>query len=196
MKPFAESCEQNRDPILAVLRELFTEPATVLELGSGTGQHAVYFARHLPHLNWQTSDLPENLPGINTWIDDEDLANVRHPLVLDVSDQPWPVSSVDHVFTANSLHIMSWASVQQLITGAGNIITTGGRMVVYGPFNYSNQYTSDSNARFDSWLKSRDPLSGIRNFEDLDTLAQNAGMQLFADYEMPVNNRILVWQKV
>jgi hypothetical protein len=196
MKPFAESCEQNRDPILVVLREQFTEPATVLELGSGTGQHAVYFARHLPYLNWQPSDLPANLPGINAWIKDEGLPNVLAPLVLDVSSQSWPVTTADHVFTANSLHIMSWTCVQQLFAGVGNIMTDGGRLAVYGPFNYGNQYTSDSNARFDEWLKSRDPQSGIRNFEDLNVLAQDAGMRLLNDYEMPANNRILVWEKV
>jgi SAM-dependent methyltransferase len=195
MKPFAESSVQNREPILAVLREQFTQPAQVLEIGSGTGQHAVYFAQALPHLVWQPSDLAANLPGINAWIDDAGPGNLCRPLELDVSQQPWPVTTTDHIFTANSLHIMSWACVESVFAGAGAVLASGGRLCVYGPFNYGNRYTSDSNARFDDWLKARDPLSGIRNFEDLDDLAGKAGMSFLQDYPMPVNNRILVWQK-
>ena len=196
MKPFADSCEQNKDPILAVLREVLADRHHVLEIGSGTGQHAVHFGRHLPHLIWQSSDVADNHPGIRAWLDEAQLDNVRAPLELDVGRQPWPaVADIDAVFSANAVHIMSWPEVEHFFQGIGDILEEGGLLLLYGPFNYGGQYTSESNARFDQWLKARDPASGIRNFEELDQLARAQGMTLEADYEMPANNRILVWRK-
>jgi cyclopropane fatty-acyl-phospholipid synthase-like methyltransferase len=195
MKPYAESCDENREPILAVIRPLLRESRSVLEIGSGTGQHAVYFAEKLPHLVWHTSDRVEYHAGINMWLQEANLANTRGPLELDVSQSEWPRQTFDAVFSANTVHIMHWPDVEALISGAGSVLSTAGRLLLYGPFNYDNRYTSDSNARFDQWLKSRDPESGIRNFEDLDRLANQAGMVLKDDIEMPVNNRILYWEK-
>lgn len=194
-KPYAESCEQNRAPILSVLLELLTEPVTLLEIGSGTGQHAVYFAPELPHVCWQPSDRAEYIPGILLWLKEAELPNITPPLVLDVSEPDWPVDSVGAVFSANTVHIMGYPDVERMFAGVGRVLMEGGYFCLYGPFNYGGEFTSDSNARFDAWLKQRDPGSGIRNFEGLDALAQQAGMELYRDYEMPANNRILVWKK-
>lgn len=195
MKPFAESCEQNRDPILAVLREAFADRRRVLEIASGTGQHAVYFAEALPHLNWQTSELPENHAGIQSWLDEAGLANVLPPLALDVNATDWPVGEVDAIFNANTVHIIAWTAVQRLFAGIGRVLEVGGIVCMYGPFNYGGQFTSESNARFDVWLKSRDPNSGVRDFEALDRLAEAQGLRLEQDVAMPSNNRTLIWRR-
>lgn len=195
MKPFAESCEQNKFPILEVLRTEFAAVSRVLEIGSGTGQHAVFFAAQLPHLEWQTSDVTDYHPGIHAWIDAAGLANVLAPLRLDVVRDAWPDAIYDGVFSANTAHIMGWPEVEAMFTGIGAVLACGGRFCLYGPFNYGGKYTSASNARFDQWLKARDPRSGVRNFEDLDGLAQAAGLRLVQDYAMPANNRTLVWTK-
>jgi cyclopropane fatty-acyl-phospholipid synthase-like methyltransferase len=196
MKPYAESCDQNREPILSVIQPLLKDCASVLEIGSGTGQHAVYFAERLPHLVWQTSDCIENHAGINMWLQEAGLDNMPAPVELDVSTSEWPQRKFDAVFSANTAHIMHWPDVEAMFAGTGSVLSGSGRLLLYGPFNYNNQYTSDSNAEFDSWLKSRDPESGIRNFEDLDKLAQQAGMVFRSDYQMPANNRILYWEKI
>lgn len=195
MKPFSESCEQNKAPILAVIAPLFRDCRSVLEIGSGTGQHAVHFAAHLPHLLWHTSDMAENHPGINLWLAEAALPNTRPPLALDVLRDPWPDLAVDAVFSANTTHIMGWLAVEALFAGVGKLLHQNGLFVLYGPFNYAGQYTSESNARFDQWLKMRDPYSGIRDVDDLKRLAVAAGMTLLHDVEMPVNNRTLVWRK-
>ncbi len=135
-KPFAESCEQNKAAILSVLREIFTQDALLLEIGSGTGQHAVYFSRHLPHLTWQTSDLTDKHHAIGQWLDDAGLDNVLAPLALDVSQAIWPISQADAIFSANVLHIMSWQQVGKFFAGTGKVLQRGGKLAVYGPFNY------------------------------------------------------------
>ena len=194
-KPFADSSEQNKGPILNVLREVFAASSVVLEIGSGTGQHAVYFAEHLPHLRWHTSELEENHTGIRAWLAEAGLANVAPPLALDVHQRPWPAlpAGVDAVFSANTAHIMDWEAVQAMFAEVGRILAGRGVFALYGPFNYYGCHSCESNARFDQWLRQRDPLSGIRDFEALDRLAGAAGLRLLADYEMPVNNRTLVW---
>lgn len=194
-KPWAQSCEQNRWPILAVINPVLENCNSVLEIGSGTGQHAVYFAEQMPHLVWHTSDCARYLPGINQWLDDAGLENVRRPLVLDVSRSTWPCMQVDAVFSANTAHIMHWRDVEAMFAGVGKILNAGGVFLLYGPFNYDGVYTSSSNESFDCWLKTRDPDSGVRDFGELDRLAQQAGMRLAGDFEMPENNRILCWRK-
>lgn len=194
-KPYAEACDRNKAPILAVIELLFEDCKSVLEVGCGTGQHAVFFAEKLPHLIWHTSDVKENHADIKAWVQDAKLSNLRSPLALDVMQPEWPQVSIDAIFSANTAHIMHWQAVEKFIAGAGKLLPEGGKFILYGPFNYQNQYTSDSNANFDLWLKARDPQSGIRNFEDLDNLAKSAGMEFRQDYEMPANNRILYWQK-
>ncbi len=195
MKPFAESCQQNRDPLLEVLRIELAGRSRVLEVGSGTGQHAVYFAAEFPQLLWQTSDRVQMHSGIRAWLKDAALANVLPPLPLDVCEDAWPQDSYDAVFSANTAHIMDWSQVECLVRGVGRVLRAGGVFCLYGPFNYNGQYTSASNASFDAWLKERDPLSGVRDFEALDGLAREAGLVLKRDYTMPANNRTLVWSK-
>ncbi len=195
MKPFSESCEQNKLPILAVLQEALAKHRVLLEIGSGTGQHAVFFAQQLPHLEWHTSDVSANHPGIRQWLAESPRPNLHGPYALDVNQGEWPLTNVDALFSANTTHIMDWPSVVKLFAGIGRVLVPEGRVCLYGPFNYNGQYTSESNAHFDQWLKVRDPLSGIRDFEAMNVLAGEQGLDLLKDYPMPANNRILVWQK-
>jgi len=194
-KPYAPSCDKNREPILAVLRERLAERTALLEIGSGTGQHAVYFAPALPRLSWQTSDRAENLPGIRTWLAEAGLPNTPAPIELDVTG-PWPARRFDAVFTANTLHIMPWSAVEALFAALPGVMLEQALFVAYGPFNYGGQFTSESNARFDASLKAGAPHQGIRDFDDLDALARRAGMALAEDVAMPSNNRCLVWCRV
>jgi SAM-dependent methyltransferase len=194
-KPFAESCARNREPILAVLREVFADRRQVLEIASGTGQHAVHFGAALPHLRWQTSELPANHDGIRAWLDEAGLANVSPPLALDVDDPVWPVAEVDAIFNANTVHIIAWPSVERMFAGIGRVLAPGGLLCLYGPFNYGGRYTAESNARFDVWLKQRDPVSGVRDFEALDALARAQGLVLQRDFDMPSDNHTLVWRR-
>ncbi len=194
-KPYAEAWDRNQEAIYSIIEPLFSKCKAVLEIGSGTGQHAVYFAEKLPHLIWYTSDLEEDHVGIKLWLEEAHLANTRPPAILDVTQSIWPMLNVDAVFSANTAHIMHWNGVAAMFSGVGELLPSEGLFALYGPFNYNNKYTSDSNERFDEWLKISDPNSAIRNFEDLDKLANNAGMMLKQDYEMPANNRILCWQK-
>ena len=195
VKPFSDACERNREPIVGILQDVFAPVRSVLEIGSGTGQHAVYFAAALPLLVWQTSDLPENHAGIRMWIEDAGLSNVRAPLALNVDDACWPIQRIDAVFTANTLHILSWQSVNSMLRGVSGILPPGGPFCVYGPFNYGGRHTSPSNASFDAMLRSRDPESGIRDFESVCELAAGYGLGFEADHPMPANNRILVFRR-
>jgi hypothetical protein len=183
MRPYSEASERNREPILAVLRRVLRHRKKVLEIGSGTGQHAAYFAPALPHLVWQASDVAENLPGIREWGTD--------PVELDV-DAAWPAIDADAVFTANTCHIMSWPQVERMFAGVA-ILRTVKTFCLYGPFNYGGRHTSESNARFDAMLRGRDPASGLRDFEAIAALAGKIGMALQEDNAMPANNRLLVF---
>jgi len=183
MKPFSEASERNRAPILAVLKRVFRNSRRVLEIGSGTGQHAAYFAPHLPHLVWQASDVAENLPGIRAW--------GVEPVELDV-DHEWPAVEADAVFSANTTHIMSWPQVERMFAGIGRLAPTV--VALYGPFNYGGRHTSESNARFDAMLRRNDPASGVRDFEKISALAEAAGLTLQEDNALPANNRLLVFK--
>lgn len=189
----SEACERNKGPILNILKDIFANRRYVLEIGSGTAQHAVHFGNNLSHLVWQTSDLKENLPDITERIKLEGPDNIKLPLELDVTHRPWNVEAADAIFTANTLHIMPWAFVPDFFEGTGQVLTTNGILCVYGPFNYNGEFTSESNKDFDKWLKNHNPESGIRNFEDVNTLALNQGLKLIKDYSMPANNRLIVW---
>ena len=194
-KPFAPACERNRDPILGVLRTAFADRRHVLEIGSGTGQHAVHFAAAMPWLAWQCSDVAHNLPGIRAWLDDAALANTPAPLVLDVQAGPWPMQHFDAAFSANTLHIMGWPAVEDCFRGLDAVLAVDATLVVYGPFNDDGAYTSDSNRDFDGWLKARDPRSGIRDAKAVDALARAIGCRLLDDIAMPANNRCLIWRR-
>lgn len=191
----SEACERNKGPILRVLTDAFARSHAVLEIGSGTGQHAVYFATHLPHVSWQPSDCGEYLPGLYERITAEGPPNLRPAIELDVREQPWKVEPVDAIFTANTLHIMGWDAVENFFRGVGEALISPGVLCIYGPFRYRGHYTSPSNADFDRYLKSRDPDSGIRDFEDVNILASAQGLVLSADHAMPANNQLLVWAK-
>jgi len=192
----SEACERNKGPILEVLRSELATSSSVLEVGSGTGQHAVHFAAHLPHLTWQTSELGEQLAPLAERIRLEGTANLRAPIALDVREHPWPVALVDAVFSANTLHIMAWSAVRAFVRGVGGCLAAPGVLCVYGPFRFRGQHTSDSNAQFDGWLKARDPDSGIRDFEALEELTRAQGLVFTADHPMPANNRTLVWRRL
>ena len=193
-KPFSQACENNKRPILEVLQRRLGDVSSVLEIGSGTGQHAVFFAEQLPHLQWRTLDLVENHAAIRQWIDDAKLPNVLAPVALDVTEPHWPIGPVPAVFSANTAHIMAWPVVQAFLQGVGRVLAPGGLFLLYGPFNYEGGYTSESNARFDEWLEQRDPESAIRHFEDIERESRAAGLSLVEDVAMPANNRLLVWR--
>jgi cyclopropane fatty-acyl-phospholipid synthase-like methyltransferase len=195
MLPLSEACERNKEPILAVLRACFADRSEVLEVGSGTGQHAVYFARHLAHLTWHPTEQLGYLEHLAARIQVEGGKNLRAPTVLDVRQTVWPVRCVDALFTANTLHIMSWPEVVALYHGAGGVLAPGGIMCVYGPFRYEGRYTSDSNREFDAMLKERDPASGLRDIQAIAQLAQDYGLRLLADHDLPAFNRLLVFAK-
>jgi SAM-dependent methyltransferase len=191
-RPFAEATEQNKAVIFEVIKSYLH--GEVLEIGSGTGQHAVFFAGQTPQMQWQTSDLEPSLPGIEAWIADSGLPNLPAPVALDVLGS-WPDRQFDAVYSANCFHIMDKAAVAKCFAGVGACLKPAGVLMVYGPFNYAGSFTSPSNARFDAFLKTRDPASGIKDFEWLDDLANDEGLQLIDDVAMPANNRSLIWQK-
>jgi len=195
MMPFSEACERNKGPILEVLRSVFADRSHVLEIGSGTGQHAVHFAAHLEHLIWHPTERLGALPELTARVQTEGRRNLRQPMVLDVRQSVWPLRSVDAVFTANTLHILSWPEVSAMFDGIGGILAPGGVVCIYGPFRYSGRYTSPSNLEFDRVLQERDPDSGIREIDDLNALASGFGLRLDADHDLPAHNRLLVFMK-
>jgi len=198
-KPYSQASENNKKPILAILEDIFADNKHILEIGSGTGQHAVFFAQNLPHLLWQTSDLLSNHQGINMWLDESTLTNVQPPILLDLNEA-WPTPTnnlpIDGVFSANTLHIISWSLVVKLFEGLSQNLSLGGKACFYGPFKYQDAFTTDSNAEFDSWLKDRDGNSGIRDIEDVLLLADSVGLKLIKDHQMPANNQLLHFEKV
>ena len=194
-KPRSPAAERNQQPILDVLLREFAGLSDVLEIGSGTGQHAVAFARAMPWLFWQTSDLAENHQGINAWIDDSDAKNIGRPIDLDVL-RPQPIAQkFDAVFSANTAHIMSIDAVRAMFTVIGEVVRPGGLFCLYGPFRTDGSFDTESNRRFDESLKAQHPQMGIRDLEDLDRLAENAGLSRCRLYAMPANNQLAVWQK-
>ncbi len=196
LRRMSEACARNRGPILEVLRGAFSASTRVLEIGAGTGEHAAFFAGKLPHLVWQPTDVAANLPGIAAWRDAVALPNLCAPLELDADAAEWPVSGVDAVFTANTLHIMAWATVRQFFEGVGRVLGPAGVLAVYGPFSDDGRHAAESNARFDAYLRARDPLSGVRDWQAVDALARAQGLSLAADHAMPANNRTLVWRRI
>ena len=195
MKQFAPSFERNKDFILPVLQEVLPESGMVLEIGSGTGQHAVFFAAQLPQLVWQPTDLAANLPSIALWQAEAGLSNLRAPLDLDLLSDGWPVTSAQAVVCINTVHIVAWQGVENLFAGAGRVLSPGGVMFVYGAYRYAARPLEPSNEDFDRWLKARDPASGVRDFEAVNALAQQNGLTLAGDRAMPGNNRCIWWTK-
>ena len=193
-KPYSPACGRNQEVILDVLRERYADRGHVLEIGSGTGQHAVHFAAALPHLVWQTSDVPAHLAGIRQWLAEARLPNTPPALAFDINATP-PQGPFDAVFTANTLHIMSWSEVQRLFASLPGLMGANALLTVYGPFNYDGRFTSASNAAFDASLRADQPLRGVRDFEAVDALARAAGLALLEDRAMPANNRCITWRR-
>ena len=198
---FSQACENNKQPILEFLQQELQGSIHVLEVGSGTGQHSVYFAPRLTHLTWQTSDMFVNHATINAWHAAYPAPNLYAPLTFDVSCDSVPVNEVadipyDAVFTANTLHIMSWSLVAKLFQLVGGMLPLNGKFIVYGPFNENGSYSSASNRQFDHSLRQRDANSGIRHLEDIIDLANAHHLTLSKRCEMPSNNQILVFEKL
>ncbi|WP_273049065.1 DUF938 domain-containing protein [Pseudoalteromonas sp.] len=193
-KPFSQACENNKTPILEVLTKVLNKTKRLLEVGSGTGQHSVFFAEQLPHLQWQASDREVNHEGINLWHSEVSLVNLHAPLPLDLN-YDWPVDKVDAVYTANTFHIVSWELVELFFKGVERHLESQGMVCIYGPFKYQGQFTSSSNEEFNRFLLERDPLSGIRDFEAVEKLAKQAGLELISDTAMPANNQLLVFKR-
>jgi SAM-dependent methyltransferase len=195
LKQFAHACERNKDQILTVLKEILPSSGMALEIGSGTGQHAAYFAAHFKHLIWQPTDLSENFPSIRAWREEAGLSNLREPLELDLLAESWPVTSAQAIVCINTIHIVAWNGVENLFAGAGRVLSPGGVMVVYGAYRYATRPLEPSNEDFDRWLKARDPVSGVRDFEAVNALAVKNGLLLAGDRAMPANNRSIWWIK-
>ena len=195
MLPFSEACERNKQPILEVLRSAFAGRTQVLEIGSGTGQHAVHFAAHLTHLIWHPTEQLAYLPDLGARVKLEGSRNLRPATLLDVNQSVWPLRTTDAIFTANTLHIMSWAEVRLMYRGLDAVLAPGGILCVYGPFRYDGRYTSSSNQDFDRMLQERDPKSGLRDINDVTALAAQYGLRLSADHDLPANNRLLEFIK-
>ena len=190
-KPYAESSEQNKQVIFDTIQSYIK--GDVLEIGSGTGQHAIYFAGQLPDVRWQTTERAQNLAGVVSWINDSGLKNLPSPIELEALGE-WPDYQYDLIYSANCFHIMSADAVAACIAQTGRCLKPGAVFAVYGPFNYNGDFTSDSNRNFDGFLKARDPQSGIKDFEWIERLASEAGMELLQDVSMPANNRTIIWQ--
>ena len=193
-KPFSQACENNKAPILEQLKRFFSLSSNVLEIGSGTGQHALHFAEHLPHLKWQPSDREENISGMRLWLNGSSTKNLFPTIELDVNQPKWP-RGFDAVFSANTVHIMPWISVVVMLQHIGALLPKNGLFALYGPFKFGGRFTSDSNAKFDEWLKDRARHQGIRDIEKIEEVAQSVGLHLTETVDMPANNHLLLWQK-
>lgn len=194
-KPFSAASARNREPILAALRDLLRGCRRVLEIGSGTGQHAVHFGAAMPHLTWQTSDLPANHAAIHAWLSEAGLANVLPPLSLDAGSDDWPQGPFDAVYTANTCHIMSWPEVEGMFRGIGRVLAPGGMLCIYGPFKRDGQFTTPSNAEFDATLRAQAPWMGLRDRADIDALARAQRLTPVAELALPANNDLLAWRR-
>ena len=194
-KPFAPATERNSLPILGVIRREFENLESILEIGSGSGQHAVCFGAELLHLTWQTSELGEHHAGIRSWLDEAALPNVREPILLDVSTASLPAESYDGVFSANTAHIMSFAAVEKMFALVSSVLRENGAFCLYGPFRQGGEFNTLSNAEFHASLLQRNPDMGIRHLEDLDRLGLAGGLRRKQLYAMPANNHLAVWGK-
>ena len=195
VKPFSQACVNNQTAICQILERVFTDKKLVLEVGSGTGQHGVCFAKNLPHLIWQMSDREQNHAGINQWIIDGPAPNLIAPIRLDVLSDSWPTAHYDAMYSANTAHIMPWVAVASMFAGVGQGLANGGLFCLYGPFKYLGVLDAQTNIEFDYRLQQQSAHQGIREFHDINQLAMNAGLDLREDNAMPANNRLIVWQK-
>jgi len=191
--PFAAACERNKAPIFAVLKEVLPAKGTVLEIGSGTGQHIVFFAAQQPALHWQPSDRKEYLPGISRQLAVAGCSNILPLIELDVMES-WPAQNFDAVYSANTAHIMDWQAVCAMFKGVSQRLLPGGPFCVYGPFNEGGTFTAPSNAAFDAQLRLQNPGMGIRDIEALQTLAASQQLVLEHRFSLPANNQLLLFR--
>jgi len=195
-KPFSAAADRNKEPILRVLKDELNAKETVLEIGSGTGQHACYFMEALPDITWQPTELQSNIPAIQSWLSEyHSLTNILEPVVLDVDIHPWSVAQADVCFTSNTFHIVSESSVRSIFKGCQSVLAKAGKLCVYGPFSIGGIHVSSSNEEFDRWLSDSDPVSGIRDLLKLDEVASQFGFAACRRIKMPANNFILVWER-
>ncbi|MDI9244666.1 DUF938 domain-containing protein [Marinobacter sp. CHS3-4] len=192
--PYSQACENNKAPILEKLREIFDQSGKVLEIGTLTGQHAVHFAQAMPHLQWQPTDHPDAADTCLPRLKQAALPNMLPVIELDVSTPNWPVENFTWAFSANTAHIMAWREVEQMFQQIGKRLPENGAFCLYGPFNNQGEYSSDSNRQFDRHLRAQASHMGIRDLDDLSTLAQSVGMKLTNNYAMPANNQLLVFR--
>lgn len=195
-KEYSVACDRNKDYILEVIKPLLKENQKVLEIGSGTGQHAVFFAEQMPHIIWQTADLIYSHNSINAWIEESKLNNILKPFVLDANNTDWHEFNFDFAFTANTFHIMSFEEVKKIFTGLNKVLNKDSFFAVYGPFNYDGKYTSESNRDFDAFLKEKYQFGGIRNFEDIVEVARLNNLEFQKQFDMPSNNKTLIFKKI
>jgi hypothetical protein len=192
----APAAERNREPILAVLREVLPTSGFVLEVASGTGQHVTHFAAALPALDWQPSDPDPNArASIAAWTAEAGLTNVRAPLDLNVERTPWGVEAAQAILCINMIHISPWTATQALFDGAGRLLGSGGVLYLYGPYRRHGAHTAPSNAAFDQQLRSRNPAFGVRNMEAVVALGEAQGFECQEPVAMPANNFSLVLTK-
>jgi cyclopropane fatty-acyl-phospholipid synthase-like methyltransferase len=191
----SDAAERNKEPILQLLAPVLSQTRRLLEIGSGTGTHALYFSAQLPQLTWQPTDTGGYVPALRERLKREGGANLLPVVELDVRNHPWAVEEVDAIYSANTLHIMSWRSVHDFFKGVGRTLSKPGLLCVYGAFRYGDRYTSESNEKFDAFLQDRDPESGLRDAHEVDRLAREQGLELLADHSMPANNQLRIWNR-
>lgn len=193
-KPFSQACENNKQPILEVLQRVLADKTNLLEIGSGSGQHAAYFAPRLRHLEWHTSDMPDKHLGIAAWLEEVKVNNLHQPLSFTIgATSAWPLTNTDAVYTANTTHIMQPSESQLMMQLVADNLSIGGIFCQYGPYNFQGQYSSESNQSFDQHL-SEQGCGGIRDIDELTLWAKP--LVLIETIPMPANNFMLVWQKL
>ncbi len=195
MKRFSKACERNKEPIGDVLADILPDDGLVLEVGSGTGQHAVAFARRFPHIRWQPTDRPGRLDSIRAWRADADLDNLNEPLEFDLFDDAPPVDRADAVVAINVIHIAPADAIAPLFTHADAVLDEGAPVILYGPYRYRDRELEPSNEQFDRHLQARNPESGLRVFEDVDDIAADHGFEHVATKRLPANNDIHWWRR-
>ena len=194
MEGFSQAADNNKASILQVLIDWLSDDVFVLEVGSGTGQHAIHMAAALQGIRWQPTDCPSALPTLMNNISNYGSSNILTPTHLDLSLSEWPSGKIDCVYSANVIHIVSTPLGENLIRGAAKALTKDGVLMLYGPFKYQGEFTTPSNANFDEWLKKRNPKSGLRDFEWVCELAKDSGLSFVEDRSMPANNQFLTFR--
>ena len=195
MQGYSQAAENNKAPIADVMGKHLPPDASVLEIGSGAGQHALHMSHTFPGITWLPSERKAVVPILMANLALYESNNIQPPLVLDLADFTWSGDPVDAVYAANVMHIVSDSLGKRLVQLAADALRSSGLLMLYGPYKYNGQFTTESNAAFDQWLKDRDPASGVRDFEAVLATAQCSGLTLAQDYAMPANNQMLIFER-